>query len=159
MSLLPEGKHDVDLVDVYMTESQGGTPGIVFKFRNTEGHQECTRWLTPKTTDRVIEDLETLGFPRAKLSDMANLERLMDFIGGASVRIVVEDEEYNGVETPKVKWINKQGAMKKESPQLKQTIFDLLNGKAPALMSAPRSKPATSEPPPNTPFTEDQESF
>jgi hypothetical protein len=162
MSLLPEGKHEVEVVDAYMTESQSGTPGLVFRFENLEGHQECIRYITPNTTDRVIEDLETMGFPRAKLSDMANLDKLKDFIKGNSVRIVVKDEEYQGKTTPKVAWINKSGAMKKETPDVRANIFALLNGKAPALMSAPRSRaaaPATSEPPPNTPFTEDQEPF
>lgn len=152
--LLPEGKYEVEVVDAYMTESQSGTPGLVFRFENLEGHQECIRYITPNTTDRVIEDLETMGFPRAKLSDMANLDKLKDFIKGNSVRIVVKDEEYQGKSTPKVAWINKPGAMRKESPDIRANIFALLNGKAPALTSAPRSRAAApvSEMPPNTPM-------
>lgn len=157
--LLGEGKYEVEVVDAYMTESQSGTPGLVFRFENLEGHQECIRYITPNTTDRVIEDLETMGFPRAKLSDMANLEKLKDFIKGNSVRIVVKDEEYQGNLTPKVAWINKPGAMRKESPDIKASIFALLNGKAPALTSAPRSKPPTSEPPPNAPMGNDEDQF
>lgn len=154
--LLPEGKYEVEVVDAYMTESQSGTPGLVFRFENLEGHQECTRWITPATTEYVIKDLETMGFPRAKLSDMENLDKLKEFVKGNSVRIVVEDEEYQGDYKPKVKWINKTGAMKKESPELRANIFSILNGKAPALASAPRNRPAPqSEIPPNTPFDED----
>ena len=150
--LLPEGKYEVEVVDAYMTESKNGTPGLVFRFENLQGHQEVIRYVTPATTDFVIKDLETMGFPRAKLSDMANLDKLKEFVKGNSVRIVVEDEEYEGNVTPKVKWINPPGAMKKETPQLKQNIFAVLNGKAPALTSAPRSRAAASEPPPNTPM-------
>lgn len=156
--LLGEGKYEVEVVDAYMTESKNGTPGLVFRFENLEGHQESIRWITPATTDYVIKDLETMGFPRAKLSDMANLDKLKDFVKGNSVKIVVEDEEYEGNVTPKVKWINPPGAMKKDSPDLKANIFALLNGKAPALMSAPRSKPPQtqqSEPPPNAPISDD----
>lgn len=147
--LLGEGKYEVEVVDAYMTESKNGTPGLVFRFENLQGHQESIRWITPATTDYVIKDLETMGFPRAKLSDMANLDKLKEFVKGNSVKITVEDEEYEGNITPKVKWINPLGAMKRDSPDLKANIFALLNGKAPALMSAPRSRAAASEPPPN----------
>lgn len=175
--LLPEGKYEVEVVDAYMTESQSGTPGLVFRFENLEGHQECIRYITPNTTDRVIEDLETMGFPRAKLSDMANLDKLKDFIKGNSVRIVVKNEEYLGKQVAKVAWINKPGAMRKESPDIRASIFALLNGKAPALASAPRSVPVSpppfrnvndppppryapqSEIPPNTPFSDEDTPF
>ena len=161
--LLGEGKYEVEITDAYMTESKNGTPGLVFRFENLQGHQEVIRYVTPATTDYVIKDLETMGFPRAKLSDMANLEKLKEFVKGNSVRIVVEDEEYEGNVRPKVRWINPPGAMKKETPQLKQNIFALLNGKAPALMSAPPSRAAAPAPasdiPPNTPFDDSETPF
>lgn len=137
---LQAGKHQVTAKSAYVTESKNGTMGIVIKFENDDGEIECTRWLTEKTRERVLDDLETLGFERYLLNDPQNLLKLSEIIAGAECGIVVEDEEYQGNVTPKVKWINPSGPLKATGPDTIERLYGLLTGKevAPRLVSQPK---------------------
>lgn len=157
MRLDQEGKYDVTVTNAYMTESQGGTPGIVFEFNCEEGSIDCTRWVTPKTAERLWGDLETLGFTKKHAEDMDNLDRLGEIVNGHMCRIVTKFESYNGEETLKVQWINPIGGPRSTAVETKQNIHAVLSGNsitAPALRSAPRSARPQSEPPPNSPTDE-----
>lgn len=121
-------------------------------------------WVTPKSSERALDTLDTLGFGQEQLSEVENLDRIKEFTLGNRVSIVVEDETYQGTTTAKVKWINKAGAKKVSTIQTKAALFALLKGQAPPLVSGPRSttpKPIqtslTSEPPPNNDLISDSD--
>ena len=155
MRLTP-GKYHVTVKKAFATESQGGTPGITFLFECESGEIDCTRWVTEKTRDRVITDLETLGFSFEMLGEQENLDRIDDYVRGNECEIVVADEEYKGVVEAKVKWINAIGG--KATVNTKTAIWAALTGKTPV----PRddglvSRPRKVEPniPPSAPISDD----
>lgn len=151
MPRLQPGKHHVQVTGAAYTESSSkGTMGIRFDFENDEGTIDCTRWVTPNTVDRVITDLETLGYSRALFDDASNLDRLQEIILGNECDIVVEDKEYNGKWTPEVKWINAPGRSKAATPGMRDRLHSLLTGKPVPLVSQPRS--AASNGPAPQPF-------
>lgn len=159
MPRLEAGKHEVTVRDAYMSESSKGTMGITFLFENDEGDIDCTRWVTPATSERVLTDLETLGFSRDRFNDIANLEKLADITRGARCSITVEDEEYAGNITPKVKWINPVGPPKANTKEAMQRVFSILTGNTitGGLVSAPRRPQNT--PPPSAPISDDDVPF
>ncbi len=73
---LQEGKHHVQVIGASFTESKTGTMGIKLDFENDNGTIDCTRWVTPNTVDRVIADLETLGYSKELFDDASNLDRM-----------------------------------------------------------------------------------
>lgn len=157
--LLP-GKHHVQVIKASFTESQTkGTMGIQFDFGNDEGTIDCTRWVTPNTVDRVIADLETLGYSRALFDDASNLDRMQDIIMGNECEIVVEDEEYNGKCVPKFKWINAPRSTSRATPGMRDKLHSLLTGKPVGLVSQPRSAQAAYAPHPSGPLTDDDIPF
>lgn len=157
--LTEEGKYDVTVTNAYLTESQQGTPGIVFEFDCEEGSIDCTRWVTPKTSERLWADLETLGFTKKHCEDMESLDRIGEIVNGHMCRIVTKFETYNNEETLKVQWINPVGGPRSTSSDTKQNIYSVLMGNSitGGLRSAPRSaqRPAASGPAPHAPINED----
>lgn len=153
MRLTP-GKYHVRVVKAFATEAQSGTPGITFMFECESGEIDCTRWITDKTRDYVIKDLDTLGFSFDMLGDQENLDRIDDIVRGNEVEIVVADEEYRGTVEAKVKWINAVGS--RGGGNTKASVWEALTGKTPAvsavarkdgLVSGPRSVPVASQQP------------
>lgn len=136
---LGTGKHIVEATGAALTESQSGTPGITFYFKNDDGDMECTRWVTEKTYEYVTKDLETLGFDRSLIADVANLDRIGEVIKGNQVEIICEEEEYRGKYEVKVKWINAIGGGKTAGGTTKTRLAALLSGKPAGLVSGPRS--------------------
>ena len=60
---------------------------------------EWVGWLTEKSTPRVIRDLKTMGWDCVSFAEMAGL-------GDEQVEIVVEEEEFNGRTSPRVRYVN-----------------------------------------------------
>src|ERR1019366_4774922 len=138
---LDVGKHEVEVTGASMVEANSGTIGICFYFKNEDGDIDCTRWVTEKTYEYVTKDLETMGFARELIGDIANLDRIGEFIKGNRVQIVVEDDTYNGKTEAKVKWINAAGSSgggKGIDVASKKRLAALLSGKPAGLVSAPR---------------------
>ncbi len=70
MGFEADQKYPAKVAEAFVMESsKKGTMGICFTFACAEGHIEAIRWLTENTADRVIKDLETLGFSRTLLDD------------------------------------------------------------------------------------------
>ena len=156
MPRLQAGKHHVQVIGASLTESKTkGTMGIHFEFENDHGHIDCDRWVTPNTVDRVMADLETLGYSKEYFEDPANLDRIQEITLGNEVEIVVEDEEYNGNWTPKVKWINAPRRNQVATPGMRDRLHAMLTGKLVPLASAPRRN----EPQPSPPLTDSDVPF
>lgn len=139
-NLLTPGKYRVKAIDAFMTESQKGTVGLCWSFMCESGRIECTRWVTENTTEYVKKDMVTLGFPEDKLDDIGELENLKKYTCGNEVEIVVEDEEYQGSVTAKVKWINKIGSRPSGGPGVRDRLHALLSGRPAPLVSQPRQQ-------------------
>lgn len=129
MPRLQAGKHHVHVISASFTESTKGTMGIKFEFENDDGQIDCTRWVTPNTVDRVTKDLETLGYASVLFEDASNLDRIQEITLGNECEIVVDDEEYNGNWTPKVKWINSPSKNGSASVGMRDKLHMLLTRK------------------------------
>ncbi len=146
MAKLQAGKHNVSVMGAGITLSKSGTIGITFRFRSDDGEIDCTRWVTDRTRQYVLRDLETLGFTAEMLEDAANLDRIGEITFGNECEIVVEDEEYNGNWVPKVKWINALNGGGRANPDTTAKIQSILLGRAvsaapkPAAQSKEHSK-------------------
>lgn len=160
MPRLTPGTYTVTVQRAFLTESSKGTLGIAFNFTCPDGTIDHVIWVTPASSERALETLDALGFGQEQLSEVENLDRIEEFTKGNECSIMVEDEEYNGNVTAKVKWINKVGARKISNPLGKAALFALLKGQTPPprTVSGPRTQTASratqaaTEPPPNTPF-------
>lgn len=143
MSLQPDQKYTVKVVDAFITESsKKGTMGLCFTFMCDEGRIECIRWVTEATSDRVKMDLHTLGFTSDMLEDPTSLDRLKEITLGNEVEIVTEEKEYNEKITVVVKWINAVGgwAGRGAGPGVRDRMHALLTGKPAPMVSAPRQR-------------------
>lgn len=131
----------VTVIDAFITETAKGTLGIYFLFQDDNGDNiGATRWVTPAAVERTIQDCETLGFSRTLMADMANLDKISDFVRGRACSIVVEEKEYKGTLTPTVKWINPVGGGKRVTDSdAKSRMFALLNGQVPSGGPAPHA--------------------
>ncbi len=162
MPRLTPGTYEVEVTDAFTTESQSGTLGIAFAFKDDQGNTiDHVIWITTKTSERALETLDTLGFGQEQLDGVESLDRIKEFTRGNRVSIVVEDEEYKGTVTAKVKWINKVGGRKVAGVQTKAALFALLKGQPVPVVSAPRTQavPRQTEIPPNTPISDDDVPF
>jgi hypothetical protein len=155
MSFEADQKYSATVVDAFAIESsKKGTVGICFTFACAEGHIEATRWLTENTADRVIKDLETLGFSRQLLENAENLDRIGEIVKGRECEIVSEWDDYK--KKMVVKWINGAGSgdRRASGPGVLDRMHALLTGKAAPLVSRPRTQ---SEPPPFGPGDPDSD--
>jgi hypothetical protein len=66
-------------------------------------------YFTEKTQERTIESLRLLGWSSDDLFDLSG-------IGSTEVRVVIEEEDYNGKLQLKVKWINGPGGLALKAP-------------------------------------------
>lgn len=156
MPRLTAGTYHVQVKSANMTESQKGTMGITFHFECESGDIDCTRWVTPGTSEYVIKDLDTLGFGRELIDKVENLDRIDEITRGNECQIVVEDEEYKGNVTAKVKWINPISFTGGNAAGKIHSILvgNSITGGAPAPRSAPvvpAPRATTSEPAPFAP--------
>ena len=147
---LVPGKYRVSVRSAQLTESQKGTLGILFWFQCEEGEIDCTRWVTEHTSEYVLKDLETLGYSKELLADIANLDRIAEITRGRECEIVVEEKEYLGNIEAKVRWINP--IVHKASVGAKERMYLMLTGQPVPLVSQPRKQ----EIPPSVP-TDDSE--
>ena len=150
------GTHEVEVTGAGLTESQGGTPGIIVYFKNEHGDMDTTMWVTEKTAVFVSKNLTTLGFDTSLLGGddwLSQLENVGATIKGNRVKIVCDEETYQGKTEVKVKWIN--DATRVAAGSSKQRLAALLSGKPAGLVSAPRRQ----EPPPSAPLTDDDLPF
>jgi hypothetical protein len=147
MSFIADEKYPAKVVDAFMVESsKKGTMGICFTFSCEPGHIETTRWLTENTSDRVLKDLETLGFSKEMLSDPDNLDRIGEILKDRECEIVPEWDDYK--KKMVVKWINSVGGVSRTTgPGVRDRMHALLTGNAAPLVSAPRQRTPPAAPP------------
>lgn len=103
-------------------------------------------FFTDNTTDRTLESLRHCGWSSDELSDIANLDedacrRLLPKV----VKLVLENETYNGRTVEKVRWVNAIGESRsaiknKADDKDVQSLSDRMKSRAAALRAA--NKPA-----------------
>lgn len=102
--------HDWDFV----LSSQKGTPGLQIDFVldevQTDNGEDIflrhTFWLTDKTFERVLEDLETIGWTGSNIYELDKSSPGFFNLKGKKVRLVVEMVAYDGKMRPRVKYFN-----------------------------------------------------
>lgn len=128
--------------------TNGGAPQVAVELQIVEDGEfngETITWFgyfTEDTEDRTMESLRILGW---KGDDLSNLEG----VGDNDVRIVIEEEEYQGQVRSKVKWINKIGGLALKTPMTAQqakAFAAQMKGKA----IASRQAGGGAQPPPQT---------
>lgn len=115
------GDHDVTVESNSLTEKEPGVivVGFRLKFKNGEiGNKDLYPLASEKSLQITRKTLRAMGFDMDKRS----LDELQTpaLLKGASVRAVVEENEYNGKITNRISWIN---AIPK--PPSKDAIKDL----------------------------------
>lgn len=103
------GVFDATVVDLKLTRSGSGTRGVWVKFAVGGDHISETRWISPKTKQRVEKDLLTIGATKEMLRDPAFWKVPMEYLpANPQVSIVTEEEEGTNGHKPRVrvKWIN-----------------------------------------------------
>ena len=93
----PEGSGNIII-------SASGNEGIEIAFDVLEGTEfpngiTWVGWLTQKTAKRVAESLRACGWVGSGINDMTGL-------GTKDVNLVIDEEEYKGKVTTRVKWVN-----------------------------------------------------
>jgi hypothetical protein len=118
MATLTEGTHLAKAVSLAYAESlKKGTPYIAIRFQGEAGSIEWQGWLTEGGMKSTMKGLRACGLVKSSpfhltLADVPN-----------PVAIVVENEEYNGKFTPKVKWINDPNAKPKDLDTAAQALL------------------------------------
>jgi hypothetical protein len=100
--------------DWALSETSKGDAQIVvyFEISTPEAEMAAITWygyFSEKAWERTVESLRHCGWQGADLTDLSGL-------GDKEVELVIEDEEYDGKVRPKVRWINKPGAMSIKAP-------------------------------------------
>lgn len=95
-------------------ETEGGKPQIAVEYQVSEGecHGETITWFgyfTEKTIERTMQALRNSGWKTDDLTDLAGL-------GDTEVKIVCDEEEYNGEVRLKVQWVNSIGGLGLKKP-------------------------------------------
>jgi hypothetical protein len=112
MPLLGAGRHHVTVVSHILRKSSGGTPSVAVLFESTAQIGDRITWdgyLTDAALERTIASLRILGWDPAEHDGKVESLHGTDILKGAEAEIVVELEEYNGQQRPKVKWVNAVG--------------------------------------------------
>lgn len=94
------------------TEGGKEQAAVQLEILNEEFLGETITWygyFTEKTQERTLESLRLLGWSSDDLFDLAG-------IGSTEVRVVLEEEDYNGKMQLKVKWINGPGGLALKAP-------------------------------------------
>lgn len=111
---LANGVYKAKAVGGAMGFTSNGNEQIGVQFRllgeGLEGRYITWRgYFTDKAIDRTIESLRICGWQGNELEDLAGIDT-------NEVELVVENEEYNGVTTPKVRWVNRSGGLAMSAP-------------------------------------------
>lgn len=160
--MIADGVYRARAIQAALGQASTGSTQVAVEFDIlTEGmegqHITWFGYFTDATFERTVEALRTCGWQGDDLSDLAGVD-------ANEVDIVVEQEEYNGKVSAKVKWINKPGGMALKAPmstdqakqfasEMKGRILSLRKGGGakPAAKHAPRPATGrTAEPPPHS---------
>ena len=112
MSLLPEGRHEVEVLSTGLKKSENtGTVQIVIEFGNADGTIAAFLPITEKAWQYTEAKLQTLGWDPAEHGfRFEDLSEDPSPLVGVDCQIVVREEEYNGKMSPKVSFINPPGS-------------------------------------------------
>ena len=137
---LESGTHDVEITHGGFSVTAKGTGGIKVRFADIAGgYIDHVMWCTEKKIPWTTKDLNTLGVNVAEMTP-GEFRDIGKRLVQARARIVVEDEEYQGKWTPKVKWINEPEPEVDDSAISR--MYGLLTGRGAPVMAAPVA-PAT----------------
>jgi hypothetical protein len=95
-------------------------------------------YFTEGTHERTIESLRTLGW---KGDDLDNLDGIAD----NDVRIVLDEEEYDGKTRLKVKWINKAGGLALKTPMTPEQARAFARQMKGAVLASSAKRPAQTQ--------------
>ena len=106
---IPAGRHSAKVIDYGLGETKNGDPQVKIRFKLDGDGSEIT-WFGSLKEGRAreitIDALLVCGMVGDDLNDLSGGAGSGILNEKKSVSIVVEDEEYNGKTTTKVKWIN-----------------------------------------------------
>jgi hypothetical protein len=155
--MIADGVYRARAIQGALGQASTGSDQVAVEFEIlTEGlegqHITWFGYFTDATWERTVEALRTCGWQGDDLSDLTGL-------GASEVDLVIEQEEYNGKYSAKVKWINKPGGMSLKapmSPERAQQFASEMKGRILSLKKNGTTKPAaksaagrTVEPPPH----------
>jgi hypothetical protein len=143
MSLIQSpGKYAATVASAEFGESEKGTPFLKIDF-NTDQGESISGWLY--LSEKALPgSLRTL---REAFEFDGNFETVVDQITGKPCSITCENEEYDGKERIKVKWINSPRSSKPIDNQ--ESFLKALSAKAARLpKEAPRAGSAPTKTPP-----------
>ena len=142
------GRHAAKTTASELGQSEQGSPFIQISFETADGSITGWLYLTEKALERSVDTLR-------KVFDFdGNFETVCDQINGKECSIVCENEEYQGKERLKVKWIN---SARSSAPINDQSAFlKSLSAKAARIpktvaKAPPPTKPTTVKAPPAKP--------
>lgn len=111
MPHMPVGRHVAKVRgQVVLGRTSKGKEQIVVQFENAEGqHATWYGFFSSAALPYTLERLETCGWDGE--ADGWNVSKLhrSDKLAGNEVELVIEEEEYDGKKTPKIRWINEVG--------------------------------------------------
>lgn len=108
------GTYKAKAVSGALGETSKGDPQVAVEFEVVEGEfaGQTITWFgyfTDRTTERTMQALRFAGWKTDDLSDLAGL-------GSTEVKIVCQNEEYQGKTSLKVQWVNKIGGLALKAP-------------------------------------------
>lgn len=112
MSLVT-GTYQARATAIQFGSAKNGNPQVAVTFEFTSGPNAGlqTTWIgffTEKTTERTIESLQSAGWKGTDLTELDGLEGDALYAAlGSEVRLVLEEETYEGKTRVRVKWVNK----------------------------------------------------
>lgn len=123
----------------------GDKEAISIVHKTDEGPIEGLLYVTSGAIDRTEESLLTMGLTRAELDDPQTFQDIDAVLTGKGTQyqIVVEEEEYKGKVSLKVKWVNPLVYHDRRAAATVATMFRNRRGNAyPTAQSATASTPA-----------------
>jgi hypothetical protein len=157
--VIEPGTYEARPTAAALGQTKGDKPcvGVEFELIDTGARISWYGYFTDKTTNRTIESLRFCGWSGSDLDNLSEIGTKENL----TVQVVVEVEEYEGKQIPKVQWVNRGGGLRLSNPmdvgQAKAfaasmrgavMAYDQAKGGQPAKQSPPATNAKTSERPP-----------
>lgn len=111
MARIPVGTHVVKVVSTAIGRTSTGKEQIAVTFEDGEGNRSTWYgYFTDRALERTMETLtDVLGWDAAADDHRIDALHNSDTLVGREAEVVVEEEEYQGRFTEKIKWVNAVG--------------------------------------------------
>ena len=158
MPIMPAGTHVVNVTSHVISKSKvKGTPCVNIGFANEAGqHITYYGYLSAGALPYTMEALEVLGWDAKASGGRIDALNGSMLLVGAECQIEVEEEEFDGKKTLKVKWVNEIGGgfaaeMEKEnaealSLELRALVLEHASGPKPQQAKTPDAPETPAEP-------------